>query len=180
MLIVGLWIAARLTTGTSLEQWGPNLAHPLLRLGSFFLVGGCFYLYRNSLVLKGRFALASLVVLLPCMFSWRLSEPALLVFGGYILFYVAHLSVPAFGALNGRIDISYGIYLYGWPVQNLASSLWPQANVWLLASGVYLAAVTLGLASWYLVEKPFLRLKRNDHSSRRGASDGELHKTVQS
>jgi peptidoglycan/LPS O-acetylase OafA/YrhL len=57
-------------------------------------------------------------------------------------------------------DISYGVYLYGWPVE----SLW----IWYHRAGypgttfaVSLVLCTaLGWLSWHFVERPFMRLKR--------------------
>ena len=57
-------------------------------------------------------------------------------------------------------DLSYGIYIYGWPVE--------QGVVWLLGGRaawwqVFLlalpAAAALAFLSWHLVERPALRLK---------------------
>jgi len=57
-------------------------------------------------------------------------------------------------------DLSYGIYIYGWPVE--------QGTVWLLGGRaawwqVFLlalpAAAAIAFLSWHLVERPALRLK---------------------
>ena len=59
-----------------------------------------------------------------------------------------------------RTDLSYGLYLYGWPAQQLA---------WMLPAGKSVAgniaiasaiAFACAVASWFLVERPALRLKR--------------------
>ncbi len=57
-------------------------------------------------------------------------------------------------------DISYGFYLYAYPVQNLITSRLSDGSNGLLVASLSLLA-TLGLAtlSWWLVEKPALRLK---------------------
>ena len=56
-------------------------------------------------------------------------------------------------------DLSYGTYLYGWPVQQTLHALFPAAT----AAGAAAAGVVLTLAvaalSWFVVEKPALALK---------------------
>jgi peptidoglycan/LPS O-acetylase OafA/YrhL len=160
LVVFSVWTMGRLTTDTAMQAWITGYLPSLWRLGSFFLVGGCFYSYRERVALTGRAATLSLAVLLPCMFSVQLCEPALALLGGYLLFYAAQVPAPALRSFNSGADISYGVYLYGWPVQNLVSSLWPQANVWLLLPLVYLVCVALAVMSWYVVERPFLQLKR--------------------
>lgn len=57
-------------------------------------------------------------------------------------------------------DLSYGIYLYGFPVQQLAASALGTAwNPWLF--GVFCTFVTAipAALSWWCIEKPALRLK---------------------
>ena len=62
-------------------------------------------------------------------------------------------------AWEPRADLSYGTYLYGWPIQQSLHALWPG-----VAAGALLVpslAITLLVAavSWYLIEKPALGLK---------------------
>lgn len=76
----------------------------------------------------------------------------------YLVFYVA-LALPA-PQLIRQIDLSYGVYLYGWPVQQLLVRHWPEAGVRshvLIAMG---GALGLAFLSWTFVEKPALNLKK--------------------
>ncbi|MOA35776.1 hypothetical protein D3C78_1572530 [compost metagenome] len=57
-------------------------------------------------------------------------------------------------------DYSYGVYLYGWPAQQLTAWAFPQFSGiqnCLVASTI---ALTCGIASWHLVEKRAMRLKK--------------------
>lgn len=60
----------------------------------------------------------------------------------------------------GRSDFSYGLYLYGWPMQQLAliAGATTVLTNTLLAS---VLAVACAAMSWFLVERPALRLKRS-------------------
>jgi peptidoglycan/LPS O-acetylase OafA/YrhL len=67
-------------------------------------------------------------------------------------------------------DLSYGAYLYGWPVQQTVRALWPGV-AWYELFAVSLA-VTLPIAwlSWRLIEEPALRLKKRLKTSWRSAN----------
>lgn len=57
-------------------------------------------------------------------------------------------------------DFSYGVYLYGFPAQQIAVAWWPQWGVHanqLFGLGL---AGTLAAVSWYAVEKPVMRMGR--------------------
>jgi peptidoglycan/LPS O-acetylase OafA/YrhL len=68
--------------------------------------------------------------------------------------------------LNGKYrttfgDLSYATYLYGWPI-SLTCVLWllPLTGFW-PAMGIAVAAtLAVAWASWKLVERPALRLKK--------------------
>ena len=85
--------------------------------------------------------------------------------GGYSLFSFAFQRLPAhgwFGTLQGfvrRNDLSYGVYIYGWPVQQILISLLQLRSPWLLMPLALTLAAACAFVSWHVVEKPFLRLK---------------------
>lgn len=130
-----------------------------LRLASFFLGGACYYLYRDRIGFDGRVAAAAAVVTVISLFSWRASELVLASVGGYALLYAAGRHSPLLSQFNRLPDISYGIYLYGWPVQKLLLWYTPTLTPRGLFAWAAPIAIMLGTASWYLVEKPALRLK---------------------
>jgi len=79
--------------------------------------------------------------------------------GGYLTLYLAFsrtlplLAAAAFG------DLSYGMYIYGWPVEQTVLQrfgLLPWWQVFLLSLPL---AAALAFLSWHIVEKPALRLK---------------------
>jgi peptidoglycan/LPS O-acetylase OafA/YrhL len=133
--------------------------HPLVRLGSLFGAGGCFYLYRNVLRYTPRGALLAGVALVTLLFSPPLAEVALAAFGGYLLFYFAHKPLPFTAAVNRLPDCSYGIYLYGWPAQMLVLWYLPGHSPWLLLVLALAVVLPIALLSCWLVEQPMLRYK---------------------
>lgn len=134
---------------------------PVYRLGAAFFVGGCFYLFRERIPLRPRYALAGLSIpallaqLRPGQF-----EPALVLFGGYALFQWASEPRPGLAWMRRCPDISYGIYVYGWPVESLWI-WWRHGSVWTTFFVSTLICFALGWASWHFVERPALKLKRH-------------------
>jgi peptidoglycan/LPS O-acetylase OafA/YrhL len=136
------------------------------RLVAFFLVGGCFYLYRDHIRYTNRRALLSAIVVILCLFNMRSTRLALLFPGAYLLFWFAFLRSPILAHFRDYPDISYGLYLYGWPMQKLFHWYLPSLSPWWLIPLVLTSAGICGTFSWYLVEKPFLSLKRNRKRTR--------------
>jgi len=144
-----------------LEKWGWFFA--LLSgwgwLVGFFAAGIALYKLRHTRIFDGRIALLALAGLL---ISVPLRQFILLfpVFGCYLALWLALTPrLPVIPAARFG-DLSYGIYIYGWPVE--------QGVVWLLGGRaawwqVFLlalpAAAALAFLSWHLVERPALRLK---------------------
>jgi peptidoglycan/LPS O-acetylase OafA/YrhL len=133
--------------------------HAILRLGAMFLMGGCYWHFKKLVVFRTSVALLALGFLMPCFFSHTLVEPTFAVFGGYLIFFAGSRNATLSVRLGHFPDISYGLYLYGWPVICLV--------VWLFHPSLWLAVVTsstlsacLGWLSWHYVERPMLKRKR--------------------
>jgi peptidoglycan/LPS O-acetylase OafA/YrhL len=81
--------------------------------------------------------------------------------GGYLIFWFAFLpSTPQMNRINATTDLSYGIYLYAWPVQSLLVKYIDGISPWLVMVFTTLATVPLAFASWKLIERPFLSFKK--------------------
>ena len=59
----------------------------------------------------------------------------------------------------GNRDYSYGMFLWGFPVQQALIGLWPAIPPLVLFGLASLLVLALAAASWHLVEAPMLRLK---------------------
>lgn len=63
--------------------------------------------------------------------------------------------------VNRTGDYSYGVYLYGLPVQQLLVYLFPENKNWLLSFAMaYVLSLVLAALSWHLVESKVLAKKR--------------------
>ena len=130
-----------------------------VRLFGVYGAGMLFFLFRECIPLTGRGALVATLLLIPSLFSACLSEAAVTVFGGYILFWFAlKVRVTWLRRFDGGPDISYGVYLYAWPIQSVLIYMLLRESL-PLASARWRCrlAVAAGYASWFLVERPFLR-----------------------
>ncbi|MFM5929844.1 MAG: acyltransferase family protein [Novosphingobium sp.] len=130
-----------------------------LRFTGIFLVGSTFYLFREKIALVPKAAMIAVVPLVAIMtmrslFHPGLLEPAFAVLGGYIIFTVAfRVTSGPLARINTTTDISYGVYLYAWPVAKLLLWYWPTMPIALGIAINFVAACALGWASWHLIEK---------------------------
>ncbi len=126
----------------------------VLRLNGIFLTGSLFYLWRDKIRYTWPRAMMAGGILIICLFIPKLAEPSLAVAGGYVIFAVAFLSTTGpLSRINNTNDISYGVYLYSWPIEKLLLWYWP--SIPLLACGllVLAGAMLCGWLSWHLLEK---------------------------
>ena len=157
-------------TGTIMGSHAANM----VRFVPMYLSGtAIFYtkLYRRRL---SPWLLASMAVALIVGLTYRVTaEIALASVGAYLLVWIGHVNV-GLGALRRMPDLSYGVYLYGWPIQKLviASGVTPRPMLVFLTS-LALALLT-AYASWHLVEKQALRLNRRYKQQRPHLTASEL------
>ena len=77
----------------------------------------------------------------------------------YLLLYLAYVPAGFVRKYNQLGDYSYGVYIYGWPLQQTIVFLSPGISVpaMLLLSAA--AALPLAVLSWHVIEQPALQLK---------------------
>jgi peptidoglycan/LPS O-acetylase OafA/YrhL len=147
--LLAIWILAAVTTVASPD--------PLPRFLFAFLSGAVFQQFRLRATTAGVVAsMAALPILLSMSATWELGA---IVAGGYLALCVGLRPLPYRGP-----DFSYGLYLYGWPIQMMLI-MGGLVQPWLLFFAALPLAAGCGLLSWYIVEKPALRLKRRLRSA---------------
>jgi len=158
-------VYAQSPTGTFFMAADPRQAH----LGLLFLLGTFFYVNRRriSLGFGGLLGLAALTYLTR-NYGFALFIKSIL-FAYLVLLVAIHpkLNLPS---LDRWGDISFGIYIYAFPVQQaLAYMLSPIGPIRMF---VFSAAITIFLAivSWKLVEQPALKLKGKFALPKKGVS----------
>lgn len=130
------------------------------RLWSFFFAGVAFYQMRDAIPYRRSLALGCLLVVAVSLKTGTLVHFALPIFGTYLLFYASFnctWRMPEFGR---RVDLSYGTYLYAFPVQQILIQLLGR-NMHPFTLFVLATPISYGCAflSWHGIEKRWLKRK---------------------
>jgi peptidoglycan/LPS O-acetylase OafA/YrhL len=135
----------------------PVVVRSLLSLGMPFAIGVAFYLGRSYLPLTP-LILAGLVAASALVKGTLLYQPVLMLTLCYGVFVLAYLPGGVIRRYNRLGDYSYGLYIYGWPMQQTVvfvfGAMSPLTNVALALP----MALALAWLSWTWVEKPALAL----------------------
>jgi peptidoglycan/LPS O-acetylase OafA/YrhL len=170
MLFIGFltaWVVAILVDAPRLAQalpypWKTAIevhAMRAIKLGAVFFGAGCLYLWRSRIPLSGKAAagLCGMTLLVP---SAMLSNILMVLAIPYVTLAVA-FGVPVAIKRLVKHDISYGIYIYAFPLQQLVSGYCLAHQLgWMFAFAVSgLLTLLFALLSWFLVERPALELR---------------------
>ena len=137
-----------------------------IRFALMFLSGTCLYAFADRIPMHGWLAAVSAVGVacggyLP---DYRLvGAPAL----SYLIFWIAsRLRHPRW---HRRTDLSFGLFLFGFPVQQTLLVIgWPWLNPALFFLVSWLATAPFALLCWFAVERPGMNWKRRlDRSASR-------------
>jgi peptidoglycan/LPS O-acetylase OafA/YrhL len=132
-----------------------HLSH--VPLAGMFLAGAFFFVNRDSIPLGTLPMFALLAVAVAARHSFLF--PYLYGAGmAYFCFWFAY--VPNLHWYNRCGDYSYGVYLWGYPVQQAVSAtIGVPVHPWVNLAISLPIACALAAASWHLIEKPALRWK---------------------
>jgi peptidoglycan/LPS O-acetylase OafA/YrhL len=132
-----------------------------VRPAGFFMAGIFCYVNRDRIPVRTDLLLALVAV---CVVAHRFAALASsfdYVFAATIVYGVMWFAYrPRLGFYNSFGDYSYGVYLWGFPMQQLVVHLFgrptrPSLNF----AASFPLALLCAIASWHLVERPALRLK---------------------
>jgi peptidoglycan/LPS O-acetylase OafA/YrhL len=172
LMVLGLGVTRLLTLPVALGLLALGIAclqfdalHTPERLGGwgwllgFFAAGMVLYKLRATRIFDGRvalLALAGLVLSVPLRQFITLFP----LFGCYLALWLAlNPRLPVIPAARFG-DLSYGLYIYGWPVEVAVIWLMGGRAMWWQVFAIALpAAAGLAFLSWHLIERPALRLK---------------------
>ena len=154
--LLGIGLLAIVLDASNWHDW--DFTGSVLWLLAFFVVGMLLQRLPPERALDGRvalLALAGLILSVP-LHAFILLFP---LCGGYLVIYLAlNPRLPVIPAARFG-DLSYGLYIYGWPVEQTVLYVRPDATWWELFLIAYPATAAVAFLSWHLVEKRALRLK---------------------
>lgn len=132
----------------------------LVEVSPYFMVGGCLYLFREKMPQNALIAAVLMVAGYYLSYSAYPVELALIFITSYAVIVFGSLSTPVLNQFGRYGDISYGVYLYGFPVAQFLSwqfghDLSVNAHTALTIAITYVFA----FGSWHLLEKRALMYK---------------------
>lgn len=135
------------------------MVSPMPHLLSFFLAGSVFYLWRDAIPRSFWLAILSMVGIGLSFhqgMSWTLP-----ILGSYLLVYASLTPKLPLSAVGKNWDISYGVYLSAWPIQQLLVyyGIGRSHPILIFISTLPIVCL-LAIASWVFVEKPCIDLKK--------------------
>ena len=172
MVVLFAYVSWVILTGRGVIS--PIVANVLVlhaaELGMFFTAGVLHRLFR----FKGHIALDVAMVgvlvagVLMSRVDWKPFNISLIVAIPYLVIRLAYAPYRPFVDLLSKVDISYGLYLYSYPVTQLVILyLGKDLGVFLTTVLATLGTIPLAMLSWFLIEKPSLKLRailRNESS----------------
>lgn len=151
LLAVGVWTHLHASTG-----FLGNIEFLL----PFFAAGSVLFFLRRHLRYPW-------LVAVLCLAGWGLlgaqGRPAVgfAIFGSVLVILIGTASTVTVSGATRFGDLSYGIYLYGWPVEeSVRRALGDHAVWWQVFALSLLGATALALLSWHLVEARAIQLGR--------------------
>lgn len=166
-VMFGLSVVARAQNDRLVGWFGGNLdSQWLFKLLPYFLGGAIVFMLRDRIPLRWQVAVPAavatwLIVWLAPFWGGQLAAPLVTV----VLLWIGRV-VPS-PAWFQRNDISYGLYVYAFPTQQMATLLGADAFGVVGHIAVTLPpTVALAAASWFWLERPVMRASRSARLSR--------------
>lgn len=142
------------------EKQVPGILGSMVRPCVFFYIGMLYYVYREYIELNIKIVPIFLLLLIAAFMVPVLIKPAMILLWPYILFTI-WFAIPQCSDKIGKTgDISYGLYLWGFVVQQLLSHMFGgQMSQLLNFALASIISIILAILTFMLTEKPFLKKK---------------------
>jgi len=127
-----------------------------VRLAALFALGGFCYINRSWIPIHGALVVAMIVT----TYLFRSTSSYLCLFSVCEVLFVFWFAYNTpWRGFNRYGDYSYGIYLWGYPMQQMLAALFPLLPALINALLGFLGALAAAAGSWRFIEKPALGLK---------------------
>jgi peptidoglycan/LPS O-acetylase OafA/YrhL len=145
---------ATLVAGLALWRYAQTAG---LHLAWMFTSGVLAHYLQARIKLSFRVAVVGLVVLVLSSSHRMAFQAAVLLVVPYLVLCASYLPGGRIRSFNRLGDYSYGVYIYGAPVQFSVLHLAPSAGVLAHVAMVVPIVIAVAAVSWHVVEKPSLR-----------------------
>jgi peptidoglycan/LPS O-acetylase OafA/YrhL len=153
----------------TLQDWSgfatlPGAVQKLFQSAEYvdsFLIGSSYFLLRDRIPFSGRIAAVALAAFVIAARVPPLMQFVMPLTVPYTLFYFVYNPKIDIHGWGRHADLSYGIYLWAWPFQQLLT-YWFEPNLNGISLFLLVMPIVCGIAllSWKFVEAPSLRLKQ--------------------
>jgi peptidoglycan/LPS O-acetylase OafA/YrhL len=159
--VVLLVVSTLILTSSSFQLTGAVSGdlNVVLYLGGVFNAGLVLYVLRDQVFLRWDVA-AGLCVLWIIAFHTEWVHAVAMVTIPYTVLLLAYRTPRSINVITRPGDLSYGIYVYSFPAQQVAVYAWgPKIGPFAMMGLVAIPVYALAFFSWRLIESPALRLK---------------------
>ena len=155
MLVGGMTVTA---AHVYLDVLHINVILHTVRLGTYFAAGALLYALRNRIPYRWEYAAAATIAVTITIATGTFDTLAAVPLAYLCMWIGIALPLHRVGATN---DISYGMYIYAFPVQQLlAITVGRAMPTWAFALASITATVPFAWASWVLIERPAMKLHK--------------------
>jgi len=160
LLLTGLGMALFVTKySLRAEPVDLGISYDYFRFMAMFGSGALLYLFRDRVRLSTAACIVICVAILAATAYRPLFVTVTYVSLAYLVLYLAYVPGGLLRTFNSIGDYSYGIYIFGYPVQKSVEKLWPDLGIVTYAVASFTATLLLAMLSWHLIEKRALALK---------------------
>lgn len=148
---VGAWTVLDINNATIMQG---------LRLAGFYVAGMAIWAVSDRIPVTWWLALPSAVIVGLVFFADPVIQwPVAALPAAYLMLWAGSVLPVRLGSTH---DISYGIYIYAFPIQQLLAVLGApeMLGFWGYACAALALTVPIAMLSWFLVERPAVRLRR--------------------
>lgn len=125
---------------------------------AFFLIGSLYYLFQDRIKYDSRVIVVAFIIWVLTFWSAELLAISYFICIPYIVLGLAFTRIPYINGLGKKADISYGLYIFHYPVQQTLVNFFVLDQLMLLILSL-LITIPLSWLSWHFIESKALSLK---------------------
>lgn len=151
VLVAKPWIA--ISDGAS------DVLNHVSRFGLCFMLGILAFAFRCVVPITPALLLTSFAVAVATTGTW-FAPVAYIVLVAHLVLIVGAADFGAFTKITRTTDVSFGTYIYAWPIQQTIVVLAPELSVVSMIAASLAIVLPLAWLSWRLIERPALEFKQ--------------------